>query len=490
MNPYSMLDEGVPQRIGRYEIIGRLAAGGMAEVLLGRLHGPHGFERPVVIKRILPQLALDSDVVAMFLDEARIIASLRHPNLIHVHELGHEGKDLFIAMEYLEGESLSGVCRRLAKEGALLSCSLAAHIVAEACSGLHAAHEAKSSDGRPLEIVHRDVSPQNILVSYAGDVHVIDFGIATTVDRIGRTEKGTVRGKFEYLSPEQLHSVPLDRRADIFGLGVVLFELASGRRAFKRDSQAQTMMAILTDTVPTLSSLRAGAPDALQAICTRALEKGRRERFQTAAEMRRELLAFTRVHAEGDLGEELAAVMRGLFAERIAEKDEMLKHVRQGARVASLPAAEVDIHVELPTAEQRPTGATALSQSLPTGRRPRELRWLVPAVVSLAVAGIGTVLLSSVKHSADGVPTAPSPIPPYTVPSAGGVPSGPPSTAIATSPPGTTSPNSPEPSATPSATGSTTPKPRQQRPAIPNNTVSTHHSGTPQPSPRPAPTIW
>jgi serine/threonine-protein kinase len=383
-----------PGSIGRYEIVGRLATGGMAEVLLGRIRGPHGFERPVVIKRILPHLALDPAVVELFLDEAKIIANLRHPNLINVHELGHERGELFMAMEFLEGESLSGLCRRLANRGEVLDFDLVAHIVAEACAGLHAAHEATSPDGRPLEIVHRDVSPQNIFLSYSGAVHVIDFGIATTADHVGRTEAGTIRGKFEYLAPEQLQSLPVDRRADVYALGVVLFELASGRRAFKRASQGETVLAVLTDPLPQIGAFRPEVPARLEEICGRAFARSRRDRYEDAAAMRRELLAFTRKRTQEDLGERCGKLMRDLFADRIAEKGDMLRRVRQGNDVETLPAAEVDSHVELPTAmEQTMSTGSLVSQSipirLPSGRRSR--RAWVAALVGAVAIGAGMI---------------------------------------------------------------------------------------------------
>jgi eukaryotic-like serine/threonine-protein kinase len=391
-----MVATSSPPRVGRYDVVGRLATGGMAEVLLGRLRGPHGFERPVVIKRILPHLALDPSIVDMFLDEARIIAGLHHPNLVAVHELGHEGDDLFMAMEYLEGESVAGICRRLAARGEHIDPYVAAHVVAEACAGLHAAHEATAGDGRALGIVHRDVSPQNIFVTYAGSVHVIDFGIATTVDRISRTEAGTVRGKCEYLAPEQLQGLVLDRRADLFGLGVVLFELASGRRLYRRPSHAETFMAILNDPVPSLTALREDTPAQLEATCARALAKDRRERHQTAAELRRELLALLRKQ-DDDPGELLGRLMRQLFAERVDEKATMLQHVREGADLASLPAAEADMAVDLPTATAGST--TLLSQSVPLrvvdARRGAGRRWLVPSVVIAAAIAAGTMVWRS-----------------------------------------------------------------------------------------------
>jgi serine/threonine-protein kinase len=481
----AMGEAGAPAHIGRYEIVGRLAAGGMAEVFLARLKGPHGFETPVVIKRILPHLALDQNVIEMFLDEARIIANLRHPNLIHVHELGRDGGDLFIAMEFLSGETLSGLCRRLASRKELLDPTLAAHIIAEACAGLHAAHEATSNDGRPLEIVHRDVSPQNIFVTYAGEIHVIDFGIATTADRVSRTEAGTVRGKFEYLAPEQLQSIPLDRRADIFALGVVLLELSSGRRVYKRASHAETLLAIVAQDVPKLTALRPDAPEALEAICSRALQKSRRERYQTAADMRRELLSFMRQRLDDDPGQQLSRLMHDLFADRVSEKNEMMRRVGQGSELETLPAAEVDIHVELPSAVEVETSATTmLSQSLqldlaPTNARRRRL---VLPVIALGVLFAGTGALAFKRTSHVGTPGAAA----TAIVTASAEPGPPAPAAVAEAPaaPGSSPPPGPPPVPDPAAT--------QALPSIPYKarTKSPRVAPAPRPPQKPSPTIW
>src|SRR5579859_5578064 len=210
----------IPRRIGRYDVVGLLAIGGMAEVFLGRIQGPNGFQRPVVIKRILPHLSRQKPFVDMFVDEARIVARLHHPNIVQVFEHGCCDGELFLAMEYLEGESLAGVLRRAKVRGTRIAYEVAAHIVAGACAGLHAAHELADPDGVPCELVHRDVSPQNILVTYGGHVKVLDFGVAKVRDRAAaRTEAGQLKGKFAYMAPEQTDNRPIDRRADIFSIG-------------------------------------------------------------------------------------------------------------------------------------------------------------------------------------------------------------------------------------------------------------------------------
>jgi serine/threonine-protein kinase len=321
----------------------------MASILLARMLGPHGFERPVVIKRILPHLARESSFVDMFLDEARIVAGIVHPNVVHVQELGVEGTELFLVMEYLEGESVAGLFKRLTLHRELLSPRLAAHVVAQACAGLHAAHELTDADGFCINLVHRDVSPHNLFITYAGQVKVIDFGIAKAADRITRTETGIIKGKHEYMSPEQCKSRPLDRRSDIFALGAILYELLAGKRLFKRANQLTSLLAITQEAVPALSTVIPGVDPRLEAICMKALARKCEDRFATAAEMRLALLgAIGNLGAAADLDAELAALMKRIFPERIEEKREMLQHVRAGSSISHVPRGEVDLSVDIP----------------------------------------------------------------------------------------------------------------------------------------------
>lgn len=372
----------VPNRIGRYEVLGQLATGGMAEILLARLEGPSDFRRAVVIKRILRQYAQTSSFVAMFLDEARIIAKIRHPNVVQVHELGEHEGDVFLVLEYVAGENLSSVLKRATSEGEKLTPALVAHVVAEACAGLHAAHELVSDTGTVQNLVHRDVSPQNVFVAYDGHVKLLDFGVALTDERTARTEVGDVKGKFEYMSPEQVNGEPLDRRSDIFAMGVVLYELGTGRRLFKRTSHAKTLGAILKEPVIPPSRLVDGFPAALETVIMRALSKKREDRYATAAEMRRELLEIARELTSPV--ESLAERMHRLFPERIAEKNELLRKVRDGDPVAQMPEGEVEELVRVPMAELAPPVSVKGSSSA-------RLLWLGAAVVLFLVvtAAIG-----------------------------------------------------------------------------------------------------
>jgi serine/threonine-protein kinase len=385
-----------PWRIGRFEILGKLADGGMAEVLLGRLVGPRGFEHPVVIKRMLPELAREPRFVDMFVDEASIAAAVKHPNVVAVHELSQGEGELFLVLEYLEGESVGGLLRRLWSRGVELDRRLAAYIVAEACAGLHAAHELTDEAGKTRDLVHRDVSPQNILVTYAGAVKLLDFGIAKAARRQTQTEAGQLKGKFGYMSPEQCYGRPLDRRSDIFSLGIVLYELTTSRRLFKRDSDLETLKAITEQPVPPPAQHAADYPPALEAICLRALSRKRDDRFATAAEMRRALLAFVHGGGEGLPEEALAAVMERSFADRIEAKRELVRRAVAGDGVEAIPSAEVDETVEIPVVfdDERTQGTRSTMATASGAMRPRKsaLTWLVPAAL-LAASGAALALV-------------------------------------------------------------------------------------------------
>src|SRR5215510_13595536 len=234
---------------GKYSLVARLATGGMAEIFLARLQGAAGFEKLVCIKRILPHLARDKQFVAMFLDEARIAARITHPNVCQVFELGEIDGSYYIAMEYLEGVPLS-CFRRHDHDGPLPAPRLVAGIAVQACEGLHHAHQLKASDGRRMDLVHRDVSPQNLFVTIDGIVKVLDFGIAKVQDASVRTTTGAVKGTYAYMAPEQLRGERLDRRTDVFAMGIVMWETLAQKHLFRRETDFLTFQAITTDPIP------------------------------------------------------------------------------------------------------------------------------------------------------------------------------------------------------------------------------------------------
>jgi serine/threonine protein kinase len=279
---------GSGARLGRYELLIPIAYGGMARVWAARLHGQRGFSKTVAIKTILPHLAHNPEFERMFLDEARIAAGVHNPNVCEIYELGEEGNVLYLVMEWVNGDSLMHVLRGASgKTGTPIDVRLAARIVADACAGLHAAHELTDDDGRLLNVVHRDVSPHNILVSMEGNVKVADFGVAKALGQTHQeTAAGQVKGKVAYMAPEQIGGNAFDRRADIFGMGCVLYEATTGVQPFRGGGDPQIMQAVLRGTYEHPSTLVKGFPAELVAIIDRALAPEPRARFATAERMR------------------------------------------------------------------------------------------------------------------------------------------------------------------------------------------------------------
>ncbi|HEY0988135.1 MAG TPA: serine/threonine-protein kinase, partial [Kofleriaceae bacterium] len=268
-----------------YQILAKLAVGGMAEIFLARGASVAGVERYCVLKRILRERAADAQFARMFLDEARLAAQLQHPNIAAVYDIGMLGDSYFFTMEYVHGETVRSLVQRAQglRRPVPLACALT--IIAGAAAGLHHAHERNAPDGRPLGIVHRDVSPSNLMVSYEGNVKVVDFGVAKAANRAVETSSGTVKGKISYLSPEQCRGAHVDRRSDLFSLGIVMWEMLTGARLYRRASDFESMTAIVHETPSRPSLRRAEVPRAVDDIVLRLLAGSVADRFQTAAEV-------------------------------------------------------------------------------------------------------------------------------------------------------------------------------------------------------------
>jgi len=273
-----------PARLGRYELLGQLATGGMAEIHLARLAGEAGFEKIVVVKRLLPELVASKAFVAMFLDEGKLVARLSHPNVCEVHELGRDGAEYFLVMPYLDGVPATDFIARPRDPDRIAQLRVAAGIVTQACAGLHHAHEAKGSDGEALGLVHRDISPSNVFVTADGIVKVLDFGIAK-VRGAAETEVGTIKGKTQYMAPEQLLGEALDRRADLFAVGILLYELATHQRLFKRASEFLAAKAILEEPIPRADSVDPAIPAPIADVIAKALSRVPSDRYATAREL-------------------------------------------------------------------------------------------------------------------------------------------------------------------------------------------------------------
>jgi len=269
----------------QYDLLARLAAGGMAEIFLARANSLAGFERYVVLKRIRPEKGDDARWVAMFLDEARLAAQLQHPNIAQVFDLGRIGDEYFYTMEYVHGEDVLDILARTVEINQKMPVQVALAIIAHACGGLAHAHERCAPDGRPLGIVHRDITPSNLMVSYEGTVKLVDFGVAKARFRSTETQAGTIMGKVAYLSPEQCTTGAIDHRSDLFSLGIVLYEMLTGTRGFKRDNDYDTLRAVANDQPRPPSAIVAGLPRGLDEIVLRALAKNPAQRFPTAHAM-------------------------------------------------------------------------------------------------------------------------------------------------------------------------------------------------------------
>lgn len=320
------LDEITPGLVlgGRYECLLPIARGGQASVWAARVTGARGFEKTVAIKTMLPSLSKNSNFERMFLDEARVASRISHPNVVEILDLGEEGALLYLVMEYVEGEQLQFVIDALHKRPAM-PVHLGVKIVMDVCAGLHAAHELKQ-DGRPLDLVHRDVSPQNILVSVDGVPKVVDFGVAKANSLSGvRTATGTFKGKPAYMAPEQITGADVDRRADIFALGTVLYLITTGRHPFRAENDMATLHRVVEGKPSKNPSEHVtGYPTGLEFVVLKALSKHPEDRFQTAAEMARALMqAIPEVQTTGDT--DVAACVRELGDKQLTERADALR---------------------------------------------------------------------------------------------------------------------------------------------------------------------
>jgi serine/threonine protein kinase len=316
---------GTRREFGKYRLIAHLATGGMADIYLATQTSLAGFEKLIVIKRILANLSREARFVEMFLDEARIAAMLNHPNVVHIFDLGRIKGQYFIAMEYLAGESLSTLIRACRKRKIRIPPELAAGMVLQAAEGLHHAHTMTGRDAKPLGIVHRDVSPQNVFVLYDGVVKVVDFGIAKAALRSTKTQTGTLKGKYAYMSPEQILSQELDGRSDVFSLGVVLWECLVRRKLFNQENDLKLLQAITEQDAPSPRSVDPEVPELLAEITRKALARNRDERYQTAAEFSAALRRYLKAASTDWDNVAIARFAQDLFSDRIKEKRQLIE---------------------------------------------------------------------------------------------------------------------------------------------------------------------
>ncbi|MGM0557448.1 MAG: serine/threonine-protein kinase [Myxococcota bacterium] len=385
-----MSDVETGDRLGRYEIVTELATGGMAELYLARERGIGGLERLVVIKRIKSRLADDPSFVDMFLREARIVARLNHPNIVQIFELGEEHGSYFIAMEYIHGSTVRELQVLGEREGVDFPIEIALTIAAQACKGLQAAHELRDLEGKPLNLVHRDVSPHNLMCTRKGYVKLLDFGVAKSTKGVEQTYSGNLKGKFAYMSPEQCQGEDLDPRSDIFGLGIVLWEMLTGKRLFKRQKDLDMMRAVLKEDAPPPSDHNPDVTPEIDAVVLKSLEKDREDRFDSATEMRRALIEAARdagVHIGED---ELAEFTRKVAGEQLDERRETMQDAMERSlssrerdhllhvtgsdsrSAASISRADADTVIERPSSDSgsKPSGSHSSVSHSGSRRRP------------------------------------------------------------------------------------------------------------------------
>ncbi len=373
-----------PVPFGKYLLLDRISVGGMAEVFKAKSYGVEGFEKIIAIKRILPTMGEDRDFIKMFIDEAKIAGQLAHANICQIFELGRIDGSHFIAMEYIWGKDLLQIQNRVRKIKQQMPIPMACFSIAKVLEGLDYAHRKRDPMGRPLEIVHRDCSPQNVLVSYEGEVKVIDFGIAKATSRNSRTMAGVLKGKFGYMSPEQVRGLPLDRRSDIFAIGTMLYECLTGERLFQGETDFSTLERVRNVDIQSPRTINPAIPEAVEKIILKALAKDVDDRYQWCSEMLADLQAFLMSQDVVFTAKLLSSWLKDIFATEIDRERQQLetyKRVGRDGLIAGLPAAEAKLDVVSRTSAKpvrpkamRPRSAVRAS-TISRPRRARRRMW-------------------------------------------------------------------------------------------------------------------
>jgi serine/threonine protein kinase len=388
--------------IGRYALFEEMASGGMATVHYGRLVGPEGFSRTVAIKRLHPTFSKDPDFRSMFYDEARIAARVRHPNVVATLDVVAHGDEVLLVMEYVQGVSLSQAFRALRATGARVPVPIAVAVIVQVLFGLHAAHEAKGEGGVSLDIVHRDVSPQNVLIGVDGIARIADFGIAKAVGRLQTTAEGIVKGKTAYMAPEQMRGRGVDRRTDVYAAGVVLWEALTAERLFGGETQPEVMNAVLEKVVPPPSAVRADLPATLDTVVARALSRDPGERHPTARAMAIALEGAGPVASSREIGDWVESIAPEILtkrARRVAEIESGSVSAPAPAGIAS-PRESADAQI--------PTGTNHVSEAVKptTSPKARAAALLGVAAAVVAVTVMASIALRSGRSSSSATPTA------------------------------------------------------------------------------------
>jgi len=369
-------------------------------VYLAASQGPRGFSKLVVVKELKREFTEDAEFSSMFVDEARLAARLNHPNIVQTYEVEEHDGHFFIVMEYLEGQPLSQTRTRLARLGSQLR-DHQVRVLCDVLEALHSAHELADYDGRPLNVVHRDVSPHNIIITYDGVAKLVDFGIAKAADSTSQTRTGVIKGKLAYMAPEQAFGKPVDRRADIFAIGVILWEAITGRRMWKGFAEGAIAHRLSVGDIPKMTEHVPEPPPMLKAICERALAPRSADRYPTAAAMRADLEKYLATLAQKPTARELGALVSQAFGE---ERARIASLVEEQMRVLRAPTAEasgaVDVprinqampsltpHASTPVSKSAPlSGHMAAARSTPQPEHGYPVRWLVLGGIALVIIG-------------------------------------------------------------------------------------------------------
>ena len=343
-------------RFGKYTLLNRIAVGGMAEIFLARQAGVEGFEKTLCLKRIRPHLSSQPAFVNMFLNEAKLAAQLNHPNIVQIYDLGLVGKSFFIAMEYVSGRDTSRIIPKAEKKGIPFPLVYALKIASSVLEGLYYAHHQTDAYGQPLNIVHRDITPENIVVSFSGNVKILDFGIAKATSQLEQTRAGEIKGKLSYMSPEQCLGQVLDQRSDIFSIGVVLYEWVTGYKLFTGENEMAILKAIVDGKIYPPSYFKEDVPDQVERILLKALEKDREKRYQSAWDMQLDIDTFLGGHEFTPSNIHLSNFIKQIFDDE-----------QEAERLQLMRAAQARIEdYEQKVVEPEEVGARALSGSTST----------------------------------------------------------------------------------------------------------------------------
>ncbi len=440
---------GGRQRVDRYELIGEIASGGMATVYLARLTGVGGFQRFVAMKRLHPHLAGEKEFVEMFLDEARLAAGIHHPNVVPILEVGASPVGYYLVMEYVEGDTLARLLARASTKGNRLPVPIVLRIMIDMLAGLHAAHELRDDHGAPVNLVHRDVSPQNVLVGADGIARITDFGVARAASRLTNTRVGQLKGKIAYMAPEQASGSPdLDRRADVFAAGIVIWEALSSKRLFKADNEAATLSRVMSEPIPDLSGLVPGISKELVLAINGALERDVDKRFTSCAQFADALEAAALKRDGIAQSRELAAYVREVMGHEIEQQRDAVRAWLARSEPSTVNAAP------LPPGPLPSSSVSAAAMSIPGGEErsknvtqptlsavmeaPRSRAPLVIGIaVLIALVGVGGFLVARTT----GVQPQPMSAAPAPTPAPSALPSAVPAASAANA--------EPEPSAAP-----------------------------------------